>query len=66
MGDESRVIDADNHYYEALDSCTRYLDPKFKRRGVEVLDQGTYKVLLAGGHKEYGTLRCRTAGRVNI
>ena len=22
-----RSVDADNHYYEALDSCTRYLDP---------------------------------------
>jgi predicted TIM-barrel fold metal-dependent hydrolase len=51
MGDEIRVIDADNHYYESLDSCTRYLDPKFKRRGVEILDQGTHKVLLAGGRK---------------
>jgi predicted TIM-barrel fold metal-dependent hydrolase len=51
MGIELRPIDADNHYYEALDSCTRYLDPAFKRRGVEVLDQGTHKVLLAGGRK---------------
>ncbi len=51
MGNESRAIDADNHYYEALDSCTRHLDPAFKRRGVEVLDQGTHKVLLAAGRK---------------
>ncbi len=51
MGIELRPIDADNHYYEALDSCTRHLDPAFKRRGVEVLDQGTHKVLLAGGRK---------------
>ena len=51
MGDEIRVIDADNHYYEPLDSCTRYLDPKFKRRGMELLDQGSHKVLLAGGRK---------------
>ena len=49
MGNELRAIDADNHYYEPLDSCTRHLDPAFKRRGVEVLDQGTHKVLLAGG-----------------
>jgi predicted TIM-barrel fold metal-dependent hydrolase len=51
MGNELRPIDADNHYYEALDSCTRYLDPAFKRRGVEVLEQGSHKVLLAGGKK---------------
>ena len=49
MGTQLRAVDADNHYYEALDCCTRYLDPRFKRRGVEVLDQGTHKVLLAGG-----------------
>jgi predicted TIM-barrel fold metal-dependent hydrolase len=51
MGNELGAIDADNHYYEALDSCTRYLDPQFKQRGVEVLDQGTHKILLAGGRK---------------
>jgi len=51
MGNELRAIDADNHYYEPIDSCTRHLDPAFKRRGVEVLDQGTHKVLLAGGRK---------------
>ncbi|OUZ05791.1 hypothetical protein B0172_00154 [Mycobacterium avium subsp. paratuberculosis] len=27
-----RVIDVDNHYYEPLDSFTRHLDKKFKRR----------------------------------
>jgi predicted TIM-barrel fold metal-dependent hydrolase len=51
MGNGYRAIDADNHYYEALDSCTRYLDPAFKQRSVEVLDQGTHKVLLVGGRK---------------
>ena len=51
MGNELRAIDADNHYYEPLDSCTRYLDPAFRRRACEVLDQGTHKVLLAGGKK---------------
>jgi predicted TIM-barrel fold metal-dependent hydrolase len=51
MGNELRPIDADNHYYEPIDSCTRHLDRAFKRRGVEVLDQGTHKVLLAGGKK---------------
>jgi predicted TIM-barrel fold metal-dependent hydrolase len=51
MGNELQAVDADNHYYEAIDSCTRYLDPRFKGRGVEVLDQGTHKILLAGGRK---------------
>jgi predicted TIM-barrel fold metal-dependent hydrolase len=51
MGNELRPVDADNHYYETLDCCTRYLDPRFKQRGVEVLDQGSHKVLLVGGRK---------------
>ena len=32
-----RPIDADNHYYEALDAFTRYLPKDFRRRGVQVL-----------------------------
>jgi len=51
MGNELRPVDADNHYYETLDCCTRHLDPRFKQRGVEVLDQGSHKVLLVGGQK---------------
>jgi predicted TIM-barrel fold metal-dependent hydrolase len=42
-------IDADNHYYEALDACTRYLEPTFRDRGVQVVAQGTHTLLLAGG-----------------
>ena len=43
-------IDADNHYYEPLDSFTRYLDPAFKQRGVQVLadDRGHKQVLIGG------------------
>jgi predicted TIM-barrel fold metal-dependent hydrolase len=33
-------LDADNHYYESLDAFTRYLDPKMRRRGVQVLGDG--------------------------
>jgi len=51
MENEHRPVDADNHYYESLDCCTRHLDPKFKQRGVEVLDHGSHKVLLVGGRK---------------
>jgi predicted TIM-barrel fold metal-dependent hydrolase len=35
-----RPIDADNHYYESLDAFTRHLDPKMRRRGVQVLGDG--------------------------
>jgi predicted TIM-barrel fold metal-dependent hydrolase len=44
-----RPVDADQHYYEKLDSCTRHLDPAFRDRGVQVVEQGTHKLLLAGG-----------------
>src|SRR5262245_1840256 len=44
-----RPVDTDQHYYEKLDSCTRHLDPKFKDRGVQIVEQGTHKLLLAGG-----------------
>ena len=35
-----RAIDVDNHYYEPVDSCTRYLPKEFKRRGVQMLTEG--------------------------
>jgi predicted TIM-barrel fold metal-dependent hydrolase len=44
-----RPVDADQHYYEKLDSCTRHLDPKFRDRGIQIVEQGTHKLLLAGG-----------------
>ena len=43
-----RPIDADNHYYEALDACTRHLDPEFKRRGVRIVQQGKRTLALMG------------------
>ena len=46
---ERRPVDADNHYYEALDAFTRHLDPKFKRRGVMVVRDGSHvEILIAG------------------
>ncbi len=36
-----RPFDADNHYYESLDSFTRYQPPAMKRRGVQILREGT-------------------------
>jgi predicted TIM-barrel fold metal-dependent hydrolase len=41
-------IDADNHYYEALDAFTRHLDPAFKQRGVQVVQSGKRVQLLIG------------------
>ena len=35
-----RPFDADNHYYEPLDSFTRYQPPAMKRRGVQILREG--------------------------
>lgn len=44
-----RPIDADNHYYETLDAFTRHLDPKFKQRGVRVLQDGKRTEMVIGG-----------------
>ena len=35
-----QAIDVDNHYYEPLDSFTRHLDKRFKRRGVQMVHEG--------------------------
>jgi predicted TIM-barrel fold metal-dependent hydrolase len=49
MANELRPVDADNHYYESLDAFTRHLDPKFKRRGVRVVNDGKHvEILIAG------------------
>jgi hypothetical protein len=49
MADEQRPVDADNHYYEALDAFTRHLDKRFKHRGVRVVHDGSHtEVLIAG------------------
>jgi predicted TIM-barrel fold metal-dependent hydrolase len=43
-----RPIDADNHYYEPLDACTRHLDPAFATRGVQILQKGKRVVVVVG------------------
>jgi predicted TIM-barrel fold metal-dependent hydrolase len=43
------TIDADNHYYEPLDAFTRYLDPAFAERGVQVVTAGKRTKILVGG-----------------
>jgi predicted TIM-barrel fold metal-dependent hydrolase len=49
MSNELRPVDADNHYYEALDAFTRHLDPAFKHRGVRVMQEGTHVEIVIGG-----------------
>ena len=44
-----RPIDADNHYYEAVDAFTRHLDKKFKHRGVRPVLAGTHTEMVIGG-----------------
>jgi len=48
--DEIKVIfDADNHYWEASDAFTRYRDPKFAERGVQVKEvDGVLRYVLDG------------------
>jgi predicted TIM-barrel fold metal-dependent hydrolase len=49
MADALRPVDADNHYYEALDAFTRHLDKKFKHRGVRAVHDGSHiEILIAG------------------
>lgn len=43
-----RAIDVDNHYYEPLDSFTRHLDKRFKRRGVQIVSDGKRSWALMG------------------
>jgi predicted TIM-barrel fold metal-dependent hydrolase len=43
-----RPIDADNHYYEALDAFTRHLPKEFKQRGVRPVQSGKRVELLIG------------------
>ena len=46
---QSPVIDADHHYYEALDAFTRHLDPKLGPRVIEWVDVGGRKYHSVGG-----------------
>ncbi len=43
------TFDADNHYYEATDAFTRYLDPKMARRAMQWAEvDGRQRLLVAG------------------
>ncbi len=43
-----KMCDADNHYYETIDACTRHLEKRLKHRGVQFLDRGNHKICLIG------------------
>jgi predicted TIM-barrel fold metal-dependent hydrolase len=43
------AFDADNHYYEALDAFTRYVDPKMASRCVQWCEMGGRKYHVIGG-----------------
>jgi predicted TIM-barrel fold metal-dependent hydrolase len=48
MALDYKAIDVDNHYYETLDSFTRHLDKKFKRRGVQMVADGKRTLAVIG------------------
>lgn len=46
---QARPIDADNHYYEALDAFTRYQDKAMRTRGVQIMHEGKRAHVVIGG-----------------
>jgi predicted TIM-barrel fold metal-dependent hydrolase len=44
-----RAFDADNHYYEATDAFTRYIDPGMRKRCMQWADVDGKRRLLVGG-----------------
>jgi predicted TIM-barrel fold metal-dependent hydrolase len=44
-----QVFDCDNHYYEAEDAFTRYMEPEFRKRGMQWAEIGGRPRLLVGG-----------------
>ncbi len=44
-----RIVDADNHYYEATDAFTRHLEPEMAKRAIQWADiDGKRRLLVAG------------------
>ncbi|OBG30267.1 amidohydrolase family protein [Mycobacterium sp. 852002-51057_SCH5723018] len=43
-----RAIDVDEHYYEPVDAFTRHLPKEFKRRGVQMVQDGKRTIALMG------------------
>lgn len=49
MAPETGLFDADNHYYEATDAFTRYIDPAMAKRAMQWAEIDGRKRLLVGG-----------------
>jgi predicted TIM-barrel fold metal-dependent hydrolase len=52
--DIETIFDADNHYWETIDSFTRHRDPKFAERGVRLVDvdgSGKPRYVFDGGRQ---------------
>ena len=45
----TKVFDADNHYYESLDSFTRYIEPEYRHRCMQWAEVNGKQMLLVGG-----------------
>ena len=48
-GTQLTAFDADNHYYEALDAFTRYIEPEYAKRAMQWAELNGRQVLLVGG-----------------
>ncbi len=46
---ELRGFDADNHYYEAMDSFTRHIEPEYAKRAMQWAEIDGKTRLLVGG-----------------
>src|SRR5437868_15386756 len=46
---ELHAFDADNHYYEALDAFTRYIEPEYAKRAMQWAEVNGRQMLLVGG-----------------
>ena len=45
----TKAFDADNHYYEALDAFTRYIEPEYAKRAMQWAEVNGRQMLLVGG-----------------
>lgn len=61
------ISDADKHYYEALDCCTRYIEPSHRRLAVRFEKQDGKDVIYVGDRlSTYGSVyadHCPSPGR---
>src|SRR4051812_28483370 len=50
-----KAIDVDNHYYEPIDALTRHLPKEFKRRGVQMVQDGKRTLAVMGERVNHST-----------